>query len=215
VARKLVGTVRDIHERKQGEAHREMLLQELNHRVKNTLATVKAIASQTLKGNNATPEARAAFDGRLMALASAHDLLIRQEWSQASLEDIIRRALAPHVGAGAQRIEARGPAALLGAGSALALTMCLHELATNAAKYGALSVEQGRIHVSWILNGGLLALEWRESGGPPVVIPQRRGFGSQLIERALASDLNGSAEIEFAPEGVICRVTATITPPEA
>jgi two-component sensor histidine kinase len=214
VATRLVGTVRDIHERRQGEAHREMLLQELNHRVKNTLATVKAIASQTLKGDGATPQARAAFDGRLMALASAHDLLIRQEWSQASLDDIIRRALAPHVGAGVQRIEARGPAALLGAGSALALTMCLHELATNAAKYGALSVEQGRIHVSWILNGGLLALEWRESGGPPVVPPQRRGFGSQLIERALASDLNGSAEIEFAPEGVICRVTATITPPD-
>jgi PAS domain S-box-containing protein len=210
VATRLVGTVRDIHERKQGDAHREMLLQELNHRVKNTLATVKAIASQTLKGDGATPAARAAFDGRLMALASAHDLLINREWAQASLEDIIRRALAPHLGAGEERIEAKGPPALLSANSALALTMCLHELATNAAKYGALSVEQGRIHVSWILNGGLLALEWRESGGPPVATPQRRGFGSQLIERALASDLNGSAEIEFAQTGVVCRITATI-----
>jgi PAS domain S-box-containing protein len=213
VAIRLVGTVRDIHERKQGEAHREMLLQELNHRVKNTLATVKAIASQTLKGDGATPAARAAFDGRLMALASAHELLIRKDWADASLHDIIQRALAPHVGADTTRIEVRGPHASLSASSSLALTMCLHELATNAAKYGALSVEEGRVTVSWILRGTLLALEWRENGGPPVSKPQRRGFGSQLIERSLASDLNGSAEIEFATSGVICRVTATVKQP--
>jgi len=208
---RLVGTVRDITERKQSDAHRALLLEELNHRVKNTLATVKAIASQTLRGHDVPVAAREAFDGRLMALAGAHELLIRENWSSARLHDIVEKALAPHAIRGDGRIHVSGPNALLESKAGLALTLCLHELATNAAKYGALSNEAGRVSVAWTVEGGLLALRWEESGGPAVPPPTRRGFGSRLVERVLGADLQGEARIIYAETGVICEISARIS----
>ncbi len=207
---RLVGTVRDVTDRKLTDEHRKVLLDELNHRVKNTLATVNAIASQTLRGSDVSQAARAAFEGRLMALAGAHDLLIAEHWTSARLMDIVDRALAPHVDRQSGRIEVVGPDALLDAKAALALTMCLHELATNASKYGALSNQQGRVSVRWRVDDGQLVLRWEESGGPVVSPPTRRGFGTRLIERVLGSDLNGRASIAFEPSGVICEISAAI-----
>lgn len=210
---RVVGTVRDVTDRKKAEADRRLLVEELNHRVKNTLATVKAIASQTLKGDNAKPEAREALNGRLIALAGAHDLLVRDEWSGARLRAVIEKALAAHFDPGSDRVALSGPDAALPAKAALALTMCLHELATNAGKYGALSTEAGRVDIVWSLEGPRLSLVWTESGGPSVTPPSRRGFGSRLVEGVLGADLAGEVRIEFPESGVICMLTAQIAPP--
>lgn len=206
---RLVGTARDITELKAAEAHRRLLLEELNHRVKNSLATVKAIASQTLRGTP-TPAAVAAFEARLFALARAHDTLIREEWTSARLRDVVDQALAPHVDQRDQRISMDGPDAMLDPRTALALTMCLHELATNALKYGALSGDSGQVSVTWTIEQRILTLRWRESGGPAVTPPRQRGFGSRLIDRVLSADPNGKAELSFDERGVICTVTASV-----
>jgi two-component sensor histidine kinase len=118
--------------------------------------------------------------------------------------------LAPHVSDRSARLQVEGPAAVLDAKSALALTMCLHELATNATKYGALSNADGRVSVTWTVEAQRLELRWQESGGPAVTVPKKRGFGSRLIERVIAGDLNGSAKLSFAPDGVTCVIRATV-----
>lgn len=210
IATRMVGTVRDISAAKQAEADRQLLLEELNHRVKNTLATVKAIASQTLRGEGVSEAARTAFDGRLMALAAAHDALIQQHWTSASLVEVVGKALAPHVSRAGDRLTIEGGDMRLNARSALALTMCLHELATNAAKYGALSNDTGQVRISWSAEGDRLVLRWEEQGGPPVQAPTTRGFGSKLLERIIAGDLGGESRMVFAPDGLICVISAKL-----
>lgn len=184
---------------------RELLLAELNHRVKNTLAVVQGIAHQTFKASDATADARRAFEGRLVALGVAHSLLTQANWENASLEELAADTLLVK-GANKNRISLSGPKILVPPREALALAMALHELFTNAMKYGALSNDAGRIDVRWSSirddKESRLRLSWREMGGPEVSPPKRRGFGSLLLERTLAQDLNGRVTTAFDPEGI-------------
>jgi PAS domain S-box-containing protein len=210
---RVVGATVDITERKKSELHLRLLVNELNHRVKNTLATIQAIAVQTFHAARSLPQAQEAFSARIVALAEAHDILTRENWEGAELSDVLARLETLHGGTG--RFVASGPPVRLSPRLALSLSMALHELATNAAKYGALSIPAGHVRVSWVVTSpkddgerARLALTWREHDGPPVSPPSRRGFGSRLIERGLAAELSGEAQIDFRPEGVVCRIEA-------
>jgi PAS domain S-box-containing protein len=204
----------DVTDVKVAQEHQELLINELNHRVKNTLATVQSIASQSLRNAASPADAREAVERRLFALSRAHDVLTRENWESAGIGEIVRQAMEPYMSHGAERFALAGPDVRLAPRVALAVAMALQELATNAVKYGALSTLEGRIAVRWSLDraeaGPRLLLRWEESGGPPVAPPQRRGFGSRLIERSLAQDLDGAARIEFAPGGVVCTLEALI-----
>ncbi|HEX8526772.1 sensor histidine kinase [Allosphingosinicella sp.] len=201
---------RDVTERRRAEERQRLLVNELNHRVKNTLALVQGLALQSFKDGRDPGEAREAFQKRLAALATAHDLLTRESWEGATLERLVEEALGHH-NAQDQRIGWAGPPVTLNPKAAVSLVMALHELSTNAAKYGAMSVPEGRVTVSWQLTGpGRLGIEWRERGGPPVAPPARRGFGFRMIERALAADLAGGARLDFEREGLVCRIDASL-----
>jgi two-component sensor histidine kinase/integral membrane sensor domain MASE1 len=195
---------RELAERRRAEAHQRLLINELNHRVKNTLATVQSMGSQTLRSAAGLEEAREAFTSRLMALSSAHNLLTAQRWEGADLSELVTQAMAPFLNG--QSLEISGPSVWLGSSRALGMAMALHELGTNAAKYGALSVAGGRVSVAWSLDGDEVRLTWQEADGPPVTPPQRRGFGSRLIEKGLARELNGEVELRFEPQGVRCEL---------
>jgi two-component sensor histidine kinase len=203
-----------LHKEVQAAEHQRLLIDELNHRVKNTLATVQSIATQTLRTAETTQDTKDALERRLLALSRAHDVLTRESWQGANLIDVVRRALEPYQVHGERRLHITGPHVRLTPRMSLALAMALHELATNAVKYGALSNKSGSVEVSWQVQNGdappRLVLRWEEAGGPPVVAPRRRGFGSRLIERSLASDLGGEVEIAFAPTGVVCTVNAPV-----
>ena len=194
--------------------HQRLLIDELNHRVKNTLATVQSIAAQTLRTADTAEAAREAVEMRLLALSRAHDVLTRESWEGADLMEVVRRALEPYQVHGESRLTITGPQVRLSPRMSLALAMALHELATNAVKYGALANKTGTVEVSWAVQNGTapprLILRWSEAGGPPVVAPGRRGFGSRLIERSLAQDLGGQVEIAFASSGVVCTVDAPV-----
>lgn len=209
---RMLGVIADITDRKRSELHLRLLVNELNHRVKNSLVTIQAIAAQSFDASRPLAEAQAAFNDRIIALAEAHDLLTRENWEGADLRDVAARLAALH--GGAARFELTGPSIWLSPRTALSLSMALHELASNAVKYGALSTPEGRIGVDWTLapapKGQRLTLTWTETGGPPVTPPKRRGFGSRLIERGLAAELSGKAAIDFRPEGVVCRVQAQL-----
>jgi two-component sensor histidine kinase len=196
--------------REEAEAGRELLIAELNHRVKNTLSVVQSIAHQTFRETETTLNAREAFDGRLVALALAHNLLTQLNWERVSLEQIARVILNVTEG-GSGRIRLSGPAVLLPPKEALVITMALHELCTNAMKYGSLSNKVGQVDVEWMRSAGArLKLAWRESGGPCVSPPRRRGFGSRLLERSLASDLDGEVQLAFEPSGLVCLIDAPL-----
>nr|WP_244630145.1 sensor histidine kinase [Microvirga tunisiensis] len=187
----------------------------MNHRVKNTLATVQSIASQTLRNAPTPQEAKRALEERLLALSRAHDVLTRENWEGADLYEIVAQAVEPYSSRGEDRLHLSGPRIRLSPRMALALAMALQELATNAVKYGALSNATGGIGISWSIDAtqdpARFHLRWSETGGPPVQAPTRRGFGSRLIERSLGDDLAGEVRIEFAPAGVTCTVDAPIT----
>jgi PAS domain S-box-containing protein len=202
-----VGAFIDISERKRAEERQKLLIDELNHRVKNTLAVVQGLAQQTFKGSSVPADLAEAFEGRLAALSRAHELLTRQRWEAASMTAVVEGALAS-LGARAEQVAVTGPDMMLPPKTAVSFAMAVHELATNALKYGALSCEAGRVAIRWGTAGGRLSFVWRETGGPAVAAPSRRGFGSRLIERALAAELSGRVEIAFAPEGVVCTVDA-------
>jgi PAS domain S-box-containing protein len=203
------GSTEDIHERKVAEEHQRLLINELNHRVKNTLASVQAIAFQTLRGEIPLAEARARFEARLMALSAAHNLLTEENWVGASLDRVVKDST-EHLAGGSARFDVAGEPLRLTPRAALALAMALHELGTNAAKYGALSVEGGRVSIAWRIEDDRLRLEWRESGGPAVEPPASRGFGSRLIERGLEADLGGRAALIFDPAGLVCEIEASL-----
>ncbi|HEX9964252.1 MAG TPA: HWE histidine kinase domain-containing protein [Allosphingosinicella sp.] len=203
------GSTEDVHERKVAEEHQRLLINELNHRVKNTLASVQGIAFQTLRGEVPLAEARSRFEARLMALSGAHNLLTEENWGGASLERVVKDSI-EHLAGESGRFAVEGEPLRLAPRAALALAMALHELGTNAAKYGALSVEGGRVSIAWSQTGDRLRLLWRESGGPPVRPPARRGFGSRLIERGLAADLGGAARLRFEPTGLSCEIEASL-----
>jgi PAS domain S-box-containing protein len=205
--------VRDVTERKHAEEQRELLLAELEHRVKNTLASVMSIAAHTLASGTEIADARNAFIGRLHALSHAHDLLAAGNWRGADLEQVVRRAIDPYAGAdtGDVRGAIEGPAVFLPSRAAMTVGMIVHELATNAAKYGSLSSPEGRLDVCWVQQGSgadaLVRLVWSETGGPPVTPPRRSGFGRTLIERGLKHELGGDAQLEFHPGGLTCTLS--------
>ncbi|HEX6860554.1 MAG TPA: MASE1 domain-containing protein [Caulobacteraceae bacterium] len=209
-ARLFQAAQRELAERRRAEEHQRLLINELNHRVKNTLASVQSIAAQTLRSFDNVKDAESAFTARLMALSTAHNVLTQQSWEGAELQDIVNGAVQPFDVPAGSRFTIEGPRVWLEPKAALSLAMALHELGTNAAKYGALSGESGRVHIAWTLKGRRLALHWREEGGPPVKAPGRSGFGSRLIEKGLAADLRGRASIRYEPAGVECDIEATL-----
>jgi two-component sensor histidine kinase len=181
---------------------------ELNHRVKNTLATVQSLASQTARSIANPDDFTGAFEGRLIALSKAHDQLTRHHWENAELREVLSGSLAPYAAAAPQRVVLRGEDLVLRPRAVLTLAMAVHELTTNAAKYGALSSPNGRVEVRWqpVEQDGrkLLRLEWIESDGPAVKVPSRRSFGSRLIEGSIKAELGGTAKLDYAPQGLRC-----------
>ena len=206
---RVIGSLIDVTDRRRAEERQLLLVAELNHRVKNTLATVQSIAAYSLRRRSDPAEARAAFEERLFALARAHDVLTRERWEGAELGEMVAQAVEPFAGGGS-RFSIDGPQVRLAPRAALAFAMALQELATNAAKYGALSVPAGRVEIAWRRDDGDLRFRWTETGGPAVAAPTRRGFGLSLIERSLAQDLDGEAAVVFEPGGVECRVRAPV-----
>ncbi|MGE0426153.1 MAG: sensor histidine kinase [Reyranellaceae bacterium] len=201
---------RDVTDRKRAEEDRELLINELNHRVKNTLATVQSIARQSLTGRGVPQAVQRGFEARLQALGNVHTLLTEQNWEGAALHEVVGISLKPHGVADPARFTLEGPDFRLRPKCAVALSLALNELGTNASKYGALSSLTGRVEVVWRIFGDTFGLRWRESGGPPVGTPTRRGFGSRLIERGLAAELRGRVKIEYRPDGVVCFIEAPL-----
>lgn len=205
----------ELVERRRAEERQRLLIHELNHRVKNTLATVQSIATQTLTSAGSDEEARKTFVARLIALSNAHSLLTRENWEGVGLRDLALSALRAFGADSGGRLEIDGEDVWLPPNVALSFTMALHELATNATKYGALSSDKGRVFLSWSSEarpeGRWLNLSWREQSGPPVSPPKRTGFGSRLIQRGLAREVGGMARLEFLPAGVECMVQLPLT----
>ena len=211
---RMAGTGIDVTARKRSEEHRELLINELNHRVKNTLATVQSFAHQTLRNAGNLAEARVTFESRLVALAKAHDVLTQESWEGAGLKQIVANAISAYLDdRGGQRFEIDGPELRVQPKSALALSMALHELATNAVKYGSLSNQVGRVRISWVSTQDTpprFQLRWAESDGPPVEPPRGRGFGSRLIEQGLARELAGEVQLDFERQGLVCTIEAPL-----
>ena len=207
----IAGSSRDITVVKCVEEHQALLISELNHRVKNTLTAVQAIAHQTLRNDGDLQAMREALDARLTSLGRAHDLLTAQRWSGADLSEVVARAIEPFSPA---RFDVSGTPLFVSSKQALAFSMALHELATNAAKYGALSVPAGRVRIAWSerhdATEKTLSFSWQEYGRGPIQPPKRRGFGSRLLELAVARDLAGTTRLEFRPDGVAWQATAPL-----
>lgn len=217
ISRDITDEWQAVLELREAVQRQALLAAELQHRIKNTLAMVGAIANQTMRGDN-VDAAREAFTARLMMLSHAHDILTLTSWSDAAIRDVVNGALAPHR-SGQGCIRANGPDLVLQPRQALALAVAIHELATNATKYGALST-RGRVDVTWLVaeleTGPHLRFTWTESGGPPVSkpAPDQRGFGSRLIEQMLGSTFAGKVAISYRPGGVECELIAPLSLPE-
>ena len=213
----LLKVMRDETRSKLAEDQRVLLLNELNHRLKNTLATVQSIVDQTLRGADVAAPVRQDLTERLMALSEAHNLLVRENWASADLATIVGGIVRPHQ-SGAPRFRVEGPPVRLNPHQAVSMSLALHELTTNAIKYGALSTAEGQVSLSWNLAHEAdgrrgMTLLWEESGGPPVARPRRRGFGVRLIDRTFAQS-GGRARLEFKPLGLRCVVTLPLSSPE-
>jgi two-component sensor histidine kinase len=182
---------------------------ELQHRIKNTFATVQAIANATLRPDISYDDARAAFHSRLTALAQVQDLLFQKNWSNTTLKSLIESMVEPYLGSGSARLRVRGPDTKIGPKTALVFGLALNELATNALKYGALSNADGYVEVAWTRKREF-QLRWHERNGPPVTAPTRNGFGSRLIRDSLTAQLRGTVEVDFNGHGLICTVRAPV-----
>ncbi|MBO3761989.1 HWE histidine kinase domain-containing protein [Ciceribacter sp. L1K22] len=194
----------DVTDRVRAEIHQKLLINELNHRVKNTLASIQSIVTQTLRGVETKEEAAKAISLRIMALSRAHDVLTRENWEGADLRAVVESSLEAFQVAGRDAIRIGGPDLRVGPHAAISLALALHELATNATKYGALSSPSGNVDVSWSVGPhSEFRMSWTETGGPPVTPSDRRGFGSRLILKVLPLELRGVAHIEYAPSGVV------------
>jgi len=206
-----VVTMVDLSHRKAADDQQRLLMRELDHRVKNTLAMVASISARTAARADTVEDVQTVFSGRLQALAATHTLLLGSSWTSLELGAIVMSELAPHIDADAGQIATEGLAVAITPRAAIAFGLIVHELATNAVKYGALSQPGGRITVR-ALGGGdgesnPLVLEWRESGGPPVAPPEHKGFGHTVITRSLRYGTGGGAELDFDPAGLVCRIS--------
>jgi PAS domain S-box-containing protein len=209
---RLIGVVADVTERRATEDHRKLLVNELNHRVKNTLSVVQALAQQTFKSESREDPRVTVFNGRLSALAHAHNLLSNENWETADLADVARRSLLTR-GPDKARIRLIGPAVILKPKQAVTMAMALHELYTNAVKYGALANEGGKIDLVWDIKvdgARRLDITWREYDGPPVERPTRHGFGSRMITQALKSELGANVDMDFRVDGLVCHINAPL-----
>jgi len=210
---KIIGaskTAHDISDKKKAERLQKAILGEMKHRIKNVLATVQALARQTFR-EQSQQSGYEAFEARLSAMARAHDILTADGWQSAELHLIVEQALLPF---GTNNFTIKGPAVVVSSRAAMAFSLGLHELATNAAKYGALSVPDGKVEVIWSIEDqspAIFEFHWLEKGGPPVRAPQRRGFGSKLIEIVLASEVNGTVKIDYNVYGCSCHLTAPVS----
>ena len=198
----------DITERKRWEEHQRLLINELNHRVKNTLAVVQSLARQSLRRGIDPEVARHALEARLAALSAAHNLITQQNWEGARLGEIVENSVRAAMDLDRPRVSWRGPDVHLSPQRAVSIALAVHELCTNATKYGALSVETGRVEIDWRLvpepaGRRRLVFAWRETGGPRIRPPARRGFGMRLLEQGLASELDGRIQVDFPPEGIV------------
>ncbi|WP_165820037.1 sensor histidine kinase [Microvirga sp. KLBC 81] len=214
----MIGACLDITSRKKTEERQSLLIHELNHRVKNTLATVQSLAIQTMRSSPSPEAFQSNFMARLMALSATHDLLTQTYWESASLSEVIEAELRPHGGIDGLRIKARGDAVRLKPQQALSLGLAFHELATNATKYGALSSSQGQLSITWDLEADAagkrqLLVHWHEQDGPPVAKPRRQGFGTRLIDRSIVHELGGAIEMDYASTGLECRMRVPLTSP--
>jgi PAS domain S-box-containing protein len=214
-ATKVIGVVLDITDLKAAEQRQRLLFDELNHRVKNTLSIVQSLAQQTLRSRPEPQDFARAFEDRLQSLARAHDLLTGESWVGASLQEIVAVALAPFLGEG-RSVDIAGDPVMIPASTTITLSLMLHELATNAAKYGALAKPDGRLAIHWTVSdtGSAAAVDliWQEKGGPAVVPPQRQGFGSRLLA-ASALQLGAQFDLDYASAGLHCRLRFTVAQP--
>ncbi|MDQ7912343.1 PAS domain S-box protein [Pseudomonas sp. 102515] len=201
----------DITERKRAENNQKVLIDELNHRVKNTLATVQSLAAQAARNADTAEQGYQRFEARLLALSRAHNLLTKRHWGHSPLDSLVYEVIVPVFGHEPGPVCIMGPPIKVSSHIALNLTMTLNELAINALKHGALTVATGRVSISWTTHphaeGALLSLEWREHGGPQVIEPKRRGLGLRLIERCIQRDLDGTFEVSFHSDGIVCRIS--------
>ncbi len=204
----------DVTDQIEAEAHQQLLINELNHRVKNTLAIVQGLASQSFRRGTVPEEGLVAFFARLSALSAAHNLLTKGNWEAANLAEMVRAGIGGVAGANPDRIGIAGPKVRIAAQLATSIAMVIHELSTNAVKYGALSRIDGRVDVRWSVRADegvqLLAFEWAESGGPEVEEPVRHGFGTRLIKRGFASDYRSSVDIQFRKSGLCCHFVTVL-----
>jgi PAS domain S-box-containing protein len=215
----LIKVVRDETPSRLADERRVLLLNELNHRINNTLVTVQSLVEQTLRSSDIDGSVRENLTSRLMALSEAHKVLVKQNWASADFHTIINRALAPFGNVGARRIWSDGPEVRISPQQAVSVSLVVHELATNAVKYGALSTHAGSIDISWNLHideqgARHLTFLWAEKGGPPVAEPTRRGFGSRLIMRSFSEEA-GRAHVEYPLEGVRCTIHLLLSAAEA
>jgi PAS domain S-box-containing protein len=204
------GVSQEITQRKEAEEHRKLLARELNHRVKNMLATAQSVFVQSLRSAGTLEEAQEIAVGRIHSLAMAQDLLTQEGWSSATMRDVVERSIAPFEGAD---FRIAGPRILLGAKAVSTLSLTLHELATNSIKYGALSKETGSVTITWEVEPGdaaMLRFNWSEMGGPPVMAPIRRGFGSRVVENIVRAEFQGKAKIDFRRDGILYEILAPI-----
>ena len=212
ICTRFIGVLQDINERKVGEERRTLLTNELNHRVKNSLALAQAVVDASLRGAKTLDEGRATATARIRALSHAHDILTSETWSSAAVFDIVL-AMVNSLTLDPARIEISGQGLRLGPRAALQLSLALHELATNASKYGALSNDVGKVKITWSADHAEprhFHFAWQERGGPVVVEPTTRGFGSRLIERATAAAFEGKVKLIFDPEGVLWTIEAPL-----
>ena len=208
---RVLATSRDVTGARLAESHRQLLVNELNHRVKNTLATIQSITKQSLRNAGVDTAVRDALEGRLMAIAATHNVLTDQNWSAASLRQIVDGSVIPYRSNPGQ-LTVTGPDLKVSPKTAVVMALAFHELAINALKYGALSTPTGHVNVAWTIKPeDRLHIEWRESGGPPVRPPERRGFGARIIEAALPGELAGTVSVNYRAEGLRCAIDAPLS----
>jgi PAS domain S-box-containing protein len=206
----VIGSLQDVTDLRRAAFQQKALLNELNHRVKNTLATVQLLAAQTIRKCGLPKEVQDDFEARLIALSRAHDHLTRERWELVDLHTIVAKAVEPYSELSSDMVRIRGEQIKVGAQASLTLAMIFHELANNAAKFGALSSEQGKLAVSWAVASDVsqptLVIDWEESGGPLVNAPERLGFGSRLLQQGITRQFKGSARLDYDPSGLRCRM---------